>query len=71
MPRELVDRIPLAVYIPALVQDGAKSPTPLKPAADAAKPNPMHPPKPDIRKRTRIRLFLFPRKKTEYDPEAI
>ncbi|KAG8724694.1 hypothetical protein FRC09_015605 [Ceratobasidium sp. 395] len=71
MPRELVDRIPLAVYIPAVVQDEAKSPTPLKSAADGAKPNPIHPPKPDTRKRTRIKLFLSPRKKAEDDPEAI
>ncbi|KAG8762415.1 hypothetical protein FRC12_009043 [Ceratobasidium sp. 428] len=68
MPRELVDRIPLAVYIPAIIQDETKPPTPLKSVADTAKSNHTHAPK---HKRTRIRLFFSPRKKAEDDPEAI
>ncbi|KAG8724685.1 hypothetical protein FRC09_015596 [Ceratobasidium sp. 395] len=71
MPRELVDRIPLAVYIPAILQDETNSPTRSKPAAAGTKPNPIHPPKLDTRKPTRVKLLLFPRKKTEDDPEAM
>ncbi|KAG8776572.1 hypothetical protein FRC12_000844 [Ceratobasidium sp. 428] len=71
LPRELVDRIPPAVYIPTVIQDEAKLPTPLKSTADGAKPNPIHPPQPDTSKRTQIRLLLSLRKTTEDDPEAI
>ncbi|KAG8717658.1 hypothetical protein FRC09_013934 [Ceratobasidium sp. 395] len=71
MPRELVDRIPLAVYIPAILQGETNSPTQSKPAATAAKPSPIHPPRPDTRKRTRVKLFVFPRRKAESDPEAV
>ncbi|KAG8776570.1 hypothetical protein FRC12_000842 [Ceratobasidium sp. 428] len=62
MPRELVDRIPLAVYIPATIQGETNSSNQLKPAVDGTKLG--------SPKRTRFKLF-FSRKKARDDPEAI
>ncbi|KAG8776569.1 hypothetical protein FRC12_000841 [Ceratobasidium sp. 428] len=71
MPRELADRIPLAVYIPAIAQNETDSPTQHKLAAAGTKSNPIHPPKPDTRKRTRVKLFFFSQRKVKDDPEAM
>ncbi|KAG8776631.1 hypothetical protein FRC12_000816 [Ceratobasidium sp. 428] len=71
MPRELADRIPLAVYIPAIAQNETDSPTQHRLTAAGTRSNPIHPPKPDTRKRTRVKLFLFSRREVEDDPEAM
>ncbi|KAG8712459.1 hypothetical protein FRC09_019843 [Ceratobasidium sp. 395] len=63
MPRVLVDRIPLAVYIPATIQGETNSSNKLKPAVDGTKLG--------LLKRTGFKLFFFSRKKVENDPEAI
>ncbi|KAG8765635.1 hypothetical protein FRC12_007389 [Ceratobasidium sp. 428] len=71
MPRELVNRIPLGVYIPAIVQGETNSPTQPEPATAGTNLNSTHLPKPDARKRTRVKLLLLSRKKAEDDPEAM
>ncbi|KAG8724689.1 hypothetical protein FRC09_015600 [Ceratobasidium sp. 395] len=63
MPRALVDRIPLAVYIPATVQGETHSSSQPKPAVDGTKLG--------LLKRARLKLLFFSRIKARDDPEAI
>ncbi|KAG8770437.1 hypothetical protein FRC12_004252 [Ceratobasidium sp. 428] len=63
MPRELVDRIPLAVYIPATIQGETNSPSQPKSTVDGTKPG--------SRKATRVKLFRFFRRQTGDDPKAV
>ncbi|KAG8779569.1 hypothetical protein FRC12_024077 [Ceratobasidium sp. 428] len=63
MPRELVDRIPLTAYIPATTQDETSSPSQPKSAVDGTKPG--------SHQASRVKLFLFSRKKAGHDPEAV
>ncbi|KAG8776632.1 hypothetical protein FRC12_000817 [Ceratobasidium sp. 428] len=63
MPRELVDRIPLAVYIPATIPGETNLSNQLMPGVDGTKLG--------LPMRTRFGLSFFSQKKAGDDPEAI